>query len=78
MGKEAGTMKKIDLTVTLIFIAALGIIYFFWKCEYDPLVTLLAAIIIIAAGVMTHRQNKKLEELEEETQQQEQNSNQYR
>lgn len=77
MRKEAGTMKKVDLTVTLVFIAALGIIYFFWKCEYDPLVTLLAAIIIVAAGVMTHRQNKKLEELEQATQQ-DQNMTQYR
>ena len=58
-------MKKLDIAIKPVFIIALLIIYFFWKCEYDLMVTVIAGIVIIGASVLTYFQYKKLGELEE-------------
>lgn len=57
-------MKKLDIMIKPIFVLILAIIYFFWKCEYDLIATLIAGIIIVAASFMTYFQYKKLKELE--------------
>ncbi len=56
-------MKKVDIAVKVLFIVALAVIYFFWKCEYDPLVTILGILILVGASVLTYMQFHKLDEL---------------
>ncbi len=63
--KEDEDMKKLDIAIKPVFIIALLIIYFFWKCEYDLMVTVIAGIVMIGASVLTYFQYKKLGELEE-------------
>ena len=58
-------MKKLDIAIKPVFIIALLIIYFFWKCEYDLMVTVIAGIVMIGASVLTYFQYKKLGELED-------------
>ena len=63
--KEDEDMKKLDIAIKPVFIIALLIIYFFWKCEYDLMVTVIAGIVMIGASVLTYFQYKKLGEIEE-------------
>ena len=63
--KESSKMRRVDVAVKLLFVIALAVIYFFWKCEYDLMVTVIAGIVIIGASVLTYFQYKKLGELEE-------------
>lgn len=56
-------MKYIDISVSVLFIAALVVIYFFWGCHLDFYVTLLAMIVIAVTGLTTYMQYKKLKEL---------------
>lgn len=56
-------MKYVDTTVTLLFVASLIVIYFFWGCHLDLYVTILAAVIILAAVLVRIAQCKKLKEL---------------
>ena len=58
-------MKKLDIAIKRLFVIALLVIYFFWKCEYDLIVTIIAGIVIAGASVLTYFQYKKLDELEE-------------
>ncbi len=58
-------MKKLDIAIKPLFVIALLVIYFFWKCEYDLIVTIIAGIVIAGASVLTYFQYKKLNELEE-------------
>lgn len=58
-------MKKLDIAIKPLFVIALLVIYFFWKCEYDLIVTIIAGIVIAGASVLTYFQYKKLDELEE-------------
>ena len=58
-------MKKLDIAMKPVFIIVLLIIYFFWKCEYDLIVTIIAGIVILGASLLTYSQYKKLGELEE-------------
>ena len=57
-------MKYVDIGVSVLFIAALVVIYFFWGCHLDLYVTILAAVIIAVTGLTTYMQYKKLKELE--------------
>ena len=61
--KESSKMRRVDVAVKLLFVIALAVIYFFWKCEYDPLVTVLGLIILTGASVLTYMQFHKIEEL---------------
>ena len=36
-------MRKLDIAMKPIFIIALLVIYFLWRCEYDLIVTIIAA-----------------------------------
>ena len=63
--KEDEDMKKLDIAIKPVFIIALLIIYFFWKCEYDLMATVIAGIVMIGASVLTYFQYKKLGVLEE-------------
>ena len=58
-------MRKLDIAIKPIFIIALLVIYFLWRCEYDLIVTIIAGIVIVAASLMTYFQYKKLDALEE-------------
>lgn len=63
--KEDEDMKKLDIAIKPVFIIAFLIIYFFWKCEYDLMVTVIAGIVMIGASVLTYFQYKKLGDLED-------------
>lgn len=56
-------MKYVDTTVTLLFIASLIVIYFFWGCQLDLYVTILAGVIILVTAMVKFMQYKKLKEL---------------
>ena len=60
-------MKKVDIFVKVGFIIALAVIYFFWRCEYDPMVTILALVILLGASALTYFQYKKIDEMTEIT-----------
>lgn len=56
-------MKYIDVAVSIIFVLALIVIYFFWGCKWDLYITILAGVIIIITGISKYVQYKKLKEL---------------
>ena len=58
-------MKYVDIAVTVIFVLALVVIYFFWGCTWDLYATILAGLVVIVSVLIGHSQNKKLKELEE-------------
>jgi len=60
-------MKKVDIFVKVGFVIALAVIYFFWRCEYDPMVTILALVILLGASALTYFQYKKIDEMTEIT-----------
>ena len=53
--------KMADVIVTLIFIIALVVIYFFWKCKWDLPVTILALVIAAVMSFIAYRQFKQFE-----------------
>lgn len=57
-------MKYVDIGVSVLFIAALVVIYFFWGCHLDLYVTVLAAVVIAVTALTTYMQYKKMKELE--------------
>lgn len=59
-------MKFVDVGVSLLFVVALAVIYFFWGCHLDLYVTILALLILAVTGLTTYVQYKKLKELETE------------
>ena len=67
--KQSNKMKYVDIAVSVVFIIALVVIYFFWGCKLDMYLTVLAGIIIAASGITTYVQYKKLNELDSEEEQ---------
>ncbi len=65
--KKRTGMRKWDNAVTIIFVLALIVISFFWKCHYDPIVTIIAAVITASATLIGHSQYKKIRKLSAET-----------
>ena len=61
--KENNKMKYVDIAVSVVFVLALVVIYFFWGCKLDLYVTVLAGIIIAASVAAAYVQNKKIKEL---------------
>ena len=57
-------MKYVDIGVSVLFIVALVVIYFFWGCHLDLYVTILAGVVIAATGLTTYVQYKKMKDLE--------------
>ncbi|MBE5873486.1 MAG: hypothetical protein E7287_03660 [Lachnospiraceae bacterium] len=64
-------MKFVDVAVSIIFVLALIVIYFFWGCKLDLYITLLAGVVIVITGISKYVQYKKIKKLtsEEETEQ---------
>lgn len=62
-------MKYVDIAVTVLFIAAMAIIYLYWKCDLDLYVAIIAGVIILAAGATTYVQYKKIKELQSDEEQ---------
>lgn len=60
-------MKYIDIAVPVIFVLALIVIYFFWGCQLDLYITVLAGIVVAVTALTTYLQTKKIEELEKAT-----------
>ena len=59
-------MKFVDVGVSVLFVVALAVIYFFWGCHLDLYVTILALLILSVTGLTTYVQYKKLKDLETE------------
>lgn len=59
-------MKKLDFAMLLLFLVALFVISFFWKCHYDPIITVLGILIAVVSGLTTLVQYKKIKELSSE------------
>ena len=64
-------MKFVDVAVSIIFVLALIVIYFFWGCKLDLYITLLAGVVIVITGISKYVQYKKIKKLtsEEEAEQ---------
>lgn len=60
-------MKTIDIIVAAVFLAALVVIYFFWGCNYDLIVTIIAGVVLIVTGIIAFSQERKLKELQADT-----------
>ena len=67
--KQSNKMKYVDIAVSVVFIIALVVIYFFWGCKLDMYLTVLAGIIIVASGITTYVQYKKLNESDSDEEQ---------
>ena len=67
--KQNNKMKYVDIAVSVVFIIALVVIYFFWGCKLDMYLTVLAGIIIAVSGITTYVQYKKLSELDSDEEQ---------
>lgn len=59
-------MKFIDIAVSVVFVLAIIVIYFFWGCKWDIYATILAIIIFVVTGVVKYKQYKEIKELMEE------------
>ncbi len=59
-------MKYVDIAVSVIFILALIVIYFFWGCKWDIYATILALIILLVTSIITYKQYKEIKKLEAE------------
>jgi len=62
-GGKKMKMKYVDMSVTILFVVALFIIYFFWGCHLDLYVTILACLMIAVSVLVTYVQNRKIKEL---------------
>lgn len=58
-------MKYVDIGVSVLFVIALIVIYFFWGCHLDLYVTVLAGVIILVTALTTYIQYKKIREFED-------------
>ena len=67
--KQNNKMKYVDIAVSVVFVLALVVIYFFWGCKLDMYLTVLAGIIIAVSGITTYVQYKKLKELDSDKEQ---------
>lgn len=64
--KENNKMKYVDIAVSVVFVLALVVIYFFWGCKLDLYVTVLAGIIVAVSGLASYVQYRKMKELDSE------------
>lgn len=58
-------MKYVDIGVSVLFVIALVVIYFFWGCHLDLYVTVLAGLIIAVTVFTTYIQYKKIREFDD-------------
>ena len=58
-------MKYVDIGVSVLFVIALIVIYFFWGCHLDLYVTVLAGLIIAVTVLTTYIQYKKIKEFDD-------------
>lgn len=56
-------MKKWDIAAAAVLAVGLVILYFFWGCSYDWMVTLAAVVIAAASLLVGHFQFRKIKEL---------------
>lgn len=59
-------MKKQNLLnciITILFLIALAVIYFFWKCKLDLIVTIIAVIVALISILTLTYQNKVIKNL---------------
>lgn len=56
-------MKFIDIAVSVVFVLAIIVIYFFWGCKWDIYATILAVIIFVVTGIVRYKQYKEIKEL---------------
>ncbi len=59
-------MKKqnlINWIVTILFLIALAVIYCFWGCKWDLIVTIIAGLVAVISICTLSFQNKKIKDL---------------
>ncbi len=58
------TNKKsiLDWVVSGLMVIALVVCYFFWGCDMDLWVSLLAIVLVVAGTALLQMQNKKIKE----------------
>ena len=56
-------MKKLDYGMMIVFLVALLVTAFFWKCGFDLTITIIAIVITVITGITTYIQYKKNNEL---------------
>lgn len=61
-------MKKLDIAVLVLYIVAMVVIYFFWKCSFDLWFTVIALVVVAIATVWMIVQHNKLKKLQEKEQ----------
>lgn len=55
--------KHVDLLVTILFIIALGVLYFFRGCHLDIYVAIFAIMVVAFSLIISLIQEKKIKEL---------------
>lgn len=55
--------KLLNWIVTIILLIALVVIYFFWGCELDWIVTIIAVLVAAISITLLAYQNKMIKEL---------------
>ena len=55
--------KYLDLTVAVLYVVALVVIYFFWGCKWDWIVTIIAVLVAAISITLLSYQNKMIKEL---------------
>lgn len=66
-------MKKqniLNWTITGLFLLGLIICYFFWACNLDMIVTIIAAVVAVFSIVLLSKQNGILKKLSKEEEKQ--------
>ena len=58
-------MKILDVVAPVLLIFALIISYFYWGCNWDLCLTIVAGVIIIVTVLIANKQNKKIKELQD-------------
>ena len=61
--KKNKKLRRWDLVVTAVLAVGLIILYFFWGCSYDWIITAIAVVIAAAALLIGHFQYRKINEL---------------
>ncbi len=59
-------MKKqniLNWVVTAFFLVGLVVCYFFWGCDLDLIVTIIAIVVAVAGSALLAKQNKRIKEL---------------
>ena len=58
-------MKKLDIAVLIVYLVAMVVLCFFWKCRLDPWFAVIAMALVVLGTIWMIIQNQKLKKLQE-------------